>query len=57
MFDTWYLVSDVGWRTNRKAQTQHHAGRLGDDTDQVEGRGGLVRRTEKTAFIKSLGVA
>lgn len=52
MFDSQYLVSDVGWCTNREAQTQHHAGCLGDDTDQVEGGGGLVRRTAETKFIK-----
>lgn len=46
--DRWeslHLVSNVGRSTDREAQTQHHAGRLGDETDQVEGRGRLIRRT------------
>lgn len=53
MFDSHYLVSDMGWCTNREAQTQHHAGRLGDETDQVEGGGRLLRRTVKTELIGS----
>lgn len=48
-----YLVSDMGWCTNREAQAQHHAGCLGDETDQVERGGRLVRRTVKTELIES----
>lgn len=50
--DSLYLVSNVGWCADGEAQTQHHAGRLGDETDQVEGCGRLVRRTVETEFNK-----
>lgn len=40
-----YLVSDMGWCSDREAQAQNHAGRLGDETDQIEGGRGLVRWT------------
>lgn len=45
---TQYLVSDMGWSTNREAKTQHHARRLRDEADEVEGCGSLVRCTVET---------
>lgn len=44
------LVSDVGRCSDGEAQTQHHAGCLGDQTDQVEGRGRLIRGTVDTGL-------
>lgn len=43
-----YLVSDMGGCANGKAQAQHHAGCLGNKTDQVKGGGRLFRRTVGT---------
>lgn len=51
--DSQHLVSNVGWCTDREAQTQHHAGSLGDETDQVEGRGRLISGTVETGFVQS----
>lgn len=52
--DSQHLVSNVGWCTDREAQTQHHAGSLGDETDQVEGRGRLISGTVETGFVQSI---
>lgn len=49
-----YLISDVSWSSDGEAQTQDHAGRLGDETDQVEGGGRLVRRAVEKHFFHYL---
>lgn len=56
MFDSKYLVSNMGSCSNRKAQTQDHAGRLGNEADQVEGGGRLVRQTVETEICSSVAV-
>lgn len=46
--DSWHLVPCVGRCSDREAKTQDHTGRLGDETDQVEGHGCLIRRAVGT---------
>lgn len=45
-----HLVPCVGWSSDWEAETQDHTGRLGDETNQVEGHGGLIGRAVGTRW-------
>lgn len=51
--DSGHLVPRVGRRSDGEAETQDHTGRLGDETDQVEGHGSLIGRAVGTPSVQT----